>query len=361
MGRIPPGKTMQSNVPAQVEMTPRERFLAAIRREPVDRVPVWLMRQAGRYLPEYQAVRSRYSFLDLCKTPEAAAEVSIQPIEIVGSDAVVIFNDILVPLEPAGAKVDFTDRGPEIGNTLRTEADLEGLKTRKLTSDEPVAATIQTVRRRLGPDFPILGFIGSPWTLAAYWVEGLGSRNFENLQQLRWGSPDLMERILDHITGYAIDYLKIQIDAGADAVQIFDTWGGILTDAHYEQFSGKWIRRVIEAVRPTGVPVIVYMNGGAPYLSDLARLGADCISIDWRLSLKRAREALGSEIALQGNIDPLVLYATPEAVEAEVRRIFEEFPPATGHVFNLGHGILPKSKVENVKRLIEAVKRYGAC
>lgn len=352
---------MQSNVPARLELTPRERFLAAIRREPVDRVPVWLMRQAGRYLPEYQAVRRRYSFLDLCKTPEAAAEVSIQPIEIVGSDAVVIFNDILVPLEPAGAEVSFGDRGPEIGNPLRSEADFDRLKTRELTAGEPVGETIRTVRRRLGPDYPILGFIGSPWTLAAYWVEGIGSRNFEHLQQLRWGSPELMERILDHITHYAIEYLKIQIEAGADAVQIFDTWGGLLTDAHYDQFSGRWIGRVIDAVRPTGVPVIVYVNGGAPFLGDLARLGADCISIDWRLSLRRAREALGPEIALQGNIDPLVLYATPEAVEAEVRRIFEDFPPATGHIFNLGHGILPKSRVENVKRLIEAVKRYGAC
>ncbi len=352
---------MQSNVPAQLELTPRERFLAAIRREPVDRVPVWLMRQAGRYLPEYQAVRSRFSFLDLCKTPEAAAEVSIQPIEIIGSDAVVIFNDILVPLEPAGAQVGFTDRGPEIGNPLRTEADLANLKTRELTPDEPVAATIQTVRRRLGPDFPILGFIGSPWTLAAYWVEGMGSKNFENLQQLRWGAPALMERILDHITGYAIEYLKIQIAAGADAVQIFDTWGGILTDAHYEKFSGKWIRRIIDAVRPTGVPVIVYVNGSAPYLPYLAGLGADCISVDWRLSLRRSREALGPDIALQGNIDPLVLYSTPDAVEAEVRRIFDDFPPATGHIFNLGHGILPKTPVENVKRLIQAVKRYGAC
>lgn len=342
-------------------MTPRERFLAAIRREPVDRVPVWLMRQAGRYLPEYQAVRSRYSFLELCKTPEAAAEVSIQPIEIVGSDAVVIFNDILVPLEHAGAQVDFGDHGPEIGNPLRSQEDLARLKTAEISKDEPVAETIRTVRRRLGPSVPILGFIGSPWTLAAYWVEGGGSRNFEQLLKLRWGSPGEMERILEHITGYAIEYLGIQIAAGADAVQIFDTWGGVLTDAHYMQFSGKWIRRVIEAVRPTGVPVIVYVNGGAPYLPQLADLGADCISIDWRMSLGRAREALGPELALQGNMDPLVLYATPEAVEAEVRRIFEAFPPSTGHIFNLGHGILPKTPVENVKRLIGAVKRYGAC
>lgn len=352
---------MHSASSARLQLTPRERFLAAIHGEPVDRVPVWLMRQAGRYLPEYQAVRSRYSFLELCKTPEAAAEVSIQPVEIIGSDAVVIFNDILLPLEHAGAHVAFGDHGPEIANPLRSESDLAGLRTADISPDEPVAETIRTVRRRLGPDFPILGFIGSPWTLAAYWVDGGGSRNFEHLQKLRWASPAAMERILEHITRYAIDYLKIQISAGADAVQIFDTWGGVLTDAHYMQFSGSWIRRIIEAVAPAGVPVIVYLNGGAPYLKDLADLGADCVSIDWRLSLQHAREALGPGVALQGNLDPLVLYATPQAVEDEVRRIFEAFPPATGHIFNLGHGILPRTPVENVRRLIAAVKHYGAC
>jgi uroporphyrinogen decarboxylase len=352
---------MQPTPTTRLDLTPRERLLAALRGAPVDRVPVWLMRQAGRYLPEYQAVRSRYDFLDLCKTPAAAAEVSIQPVEIVGSDAVIIFNDILVPLEAAGARVSFGDHGPEIANPLRAENDLARLTTRPLTPDEPVAGAIATVRERLGPDFPILGFIGSPWTLAAYWVEGSTTRNFEHLLRLRWSAPESLERILEHITQYATDYLRLQIEAGADAVQIFDTWGGVLADAHYERFSARWIRRIIDEVRPLGVPVIVYLNGGAPYLRDLAALGADCISVDWRLSLARAREALGPDLALQGNLDPLVLYATPEAVEAEVRRIFDAFPPGPGHVFNLGHGILPKTPVDNVKTLIAAVKRYGAC
>jgi uroporphyrinogen decarboxylase len=352
---------MQPTPTARLELTPRERLVAALRGEPVDRVPVWLMRQAGRYLPEYQAVRSRYDFLELCKTPAAAAEVSVQPVEIVGSDAVIIFNDILVPLEAAGAKVSFGDHGPAIANPLRSDKDLAALETRPITADEPITETIGTVRERLGPDFPILGFIGSPWTLAAYWVEGSTTRNFEHLLSLRWGAPETMERILEHITGYATDYLRFQIEAGADAVQIFDTWGGVLTDTHYERFSGRWIRQIVEAVKPLGVPVIVYLNGGAPYLRNLAALGADCISVDWRLSLARARESLGPDLALQGNIDPLVLYSTPEAVEAEVRRIFSEFPPGPGHVFNLGHGILPKTPVDNVKALIAAVKRYGAC
>lgn len=351
---------MQTQVPMALSLTPRERLLAALRREPIDRVPVWMMRQAGRYLPEYQAVRKNYEFLDLCKTPEAAAEVSVQPIEIIGSDAVIIFNDIMLPLEAAGARVSFGDRGPEISNPLRSGADLASLKTRAVTMQEPVVGTIEAVRQRVGEDIPILGFIGAPWTLAAYWIEGKATRNFESLLKMRWGEPELLESILDHITDYAAEYLKVQIQAGADAVQIFDTWGGILSADSYERFSGRFIRRIIERV-DGAVPVIVYVNGCAPYLKTLANLGADCLSVDWRTSLAEARAAVGDSMALQGNLDPLALYAGPEATEQAVREIFEAFPPATGHVFNLGHGLLPKTPVESARRVIEAVKKYGQC
>lgn len=351
---------MQSGLLDQLTLTPKSRMIAALRGQPVDRIPVWLMRQAGRYLPEYQAVRSKFDFLSLCRTPEAAAEVSIQPIEIIDSDAVIIFNDILIPLEAMGAQVEFGEKGPRITNPLRSEKDLAGLKSRELSTDEPVAETIRTVRRRLGNDFPILGFIGAPWTLASYWIEGVMTRNFESALALRWGQPELLDKILERITETALAYLRLQIKAGADAVQIFDTWGSALRQSDYERFSGQYIRKIIAGVRDLGVPVIVYLNGCAPYLDSLNSLGADCVSVDWRIELSAARAALTSPSSIQGNLDPLVLYTNPSTVEAAVRELFEKFPPRTGHVFNLGHGILPKTPVENAKKLVEAVKKYGA-
>lgn len=346
---------------ASVSITPKERLVRALRGEPVDRVPVWLMRQAGRYLPEYQAVRKNYEFLEMCKTPEAAAEVSVQPIEIVGSDAVIIFNDIMLPLENAGAQVEFTDRGPRINNPVRSGADLAALSTNAVQSSQPVVGTIEAVRERVGPDFPILGFVGAPWTLASYWVEGVMTKNYESIMSMRWGDPSTLDALLEHITEFATEYLRIQIEAGADGVQIFDSWGGILGAKDYERFSGKWIRKIIESVRDLDVPVIVYLNGVTPYLDTLKTLGADCISVDWRIGLEDARASLGDGVALQGNIDPLILYSNPDAIEAEVRRIFHDFPPQAGHVFNLGHGVLPKTPVENVRTLIEAVKQHGQC
>lgn len=345
----------------QAALTPKDRLLGALRGKPVDRVPVWLMRQAGRYLPEYQQVRKNYDFLDLCKTPEAAAEVSVQPVEVIGSDAVIIFNDILIPLESAGAKVEFGDHGPKIANPIRSGEDLRSLQTREITAGEPVTGTIREVRRRVGAEIPILGFCGAPWTLASYWIEGVLSRNFDSILTMRWREPRLLESILEHITRFAAEYLKIQIEAGADAVQIFDTWGSVLRQSDYERFSGKWIRQIIKSVKQLGAPVIVYVNGCTPYLETLSSLGADCISIDWRIDLAAARAQIDPAISLQGNLDPLVLCAGPEAVEREVRALFESFPPRAGHVFNLGHGVLPQTPVESAKKLIEAVKRYGAC
>lgn len=344
-----------------LKMTPRERLLNALTGAPIDRVPVWLMRQAGRYLPEYQAVRKKYDFLSLCKTPEAAAEVSVQPVEIIGSDAVIIFNDILIPLEHAGARVEFDDKGPKILNPLRNRSDVAALRGVLPSSGEPVCGTIGEVRRRVGPDFPVLGFIGAPWTLAAYWIEGVASRNFEHLLKLRWAQPDLLDSILEQITEVAAAYLRIQIEAGADAVQIFDTWGSMLCERDYERFSGRWIRKIIESVRDLATPVIVYLNGITPYLETANTLGASCLSVDWRIDLATARKKINKKTAIQGNLDPLVLYATPDAIESAVRDIFRSLPPGPGHVFNLGHGVLPKTPVENAKFLIEAVKRYGAC
>ena len=348
-----------SEIQAQAGQTPRERLLRALRGQSADRVPGWLMRQAGRYLPEYGEVRRRYDFLALCKTPEAAADVSIQPLRAIGSDAVIVFNDILIPLELAGARLEFDERGPLIRNPIRTAADLKKLQHTEVTPEEPVARTIREVRRRVGEDVPILGFIGAPWTLATYWIEGRVSRQFETIGALRFSEPGLIEELLETITPLAIEYLKIQIEAGADAVQIFDTWGSVLGQDEYARFSGRWIQRIIEEVKPLGAPVIVYVNGCAPYLETLAALGADCLSVDWRMGLGQVRARVGPALALQGNLDPLALLAGPEAAERAVRQLFEKFPPGPGHVFNLGHGILPTTPVASARALMEAVKRYG--
>ncbi len=342
------------------QLTPRERLLRALRGEPADRVPGWMMRQAGRYLPAYHEVRRNFSFLDLCKTPDAAAEVSIQPIEQVGSEAVIIFNDILVPLEHVGARVTFDDHGPNIANPVRGDSRLASLVGRALSADEPVAGTIREVRRRLGPDWPILGFAGAPWTLAVYWVEGRVGKQFSEIGKLRAGHPELLLALLEKITDVAAAYLRLQVEAGADAVQIFDTWGSLLGQDDYARFSAPFIRRMIEAVRPTGAPVIVYVGGCAPYMEQLATLGADAVSVDWRVELAWARKQLPASVALQGNLDPTTLLAGPLATEHALAELFRKFPPAPGHVFNLGHGLLPSTPVESVRALMEALRRHGA-
>ncbi len=352
---------MRSTTAFRTPLTPRRRLLAALRSEPIDRVPAWLMRQAGRYLPQYQAIRSRYEFLELCKTPAAACDLSIQPVDVLGSDAVIIFNDILVPLENLGARLKYDEGGPRVLNAVRTWEDWRDLdQPHPLDRGQPVAGTIQEVRRRVGSDFPILGFIGSPWTLACYWVEGVLSRNFEAILTMRWAEPELLDALLERIAEGVAEYLRLQIEAGADAVQIFDTWGSALRQADYERFSGRWIRHIVHSVKDLGAPVIIYMNGCAPYLEDLQRLGADCLSLDWRVELTKVRPLIDPAISLQGNLDPLILLAGPEATERAVHALFESFPPQTGHVLNLGHGVLPRTPVGSARRFMEAVKRYGA-
>ncbi|MEN6627592.1 MAG: uroporphyrinogen decarboxylase [Candidatus Sumerlaeia bacterium] len=338
---------------------PRQRLLRALRGEPADRVPAWLMRQAGRYLPQYQEVRRKFDFLELCKTPEAAAEVSIQPLEAIGSEAVIIFNDILLPLEHAGAKIAFDDHGPIVLNPVAGGADLTHLAERGVSRDEPVAETIREVRRRIGPEWPILGFAGSPFTLAAYWAEGRLGRQMSRIGALRAQQPELLIQLLERITRAAADYLRIQIEAGADAVQIFDTWGASLSQSDWGRFSAPYIRRLAEVAAPTNTPVILYIGGCAPYLEQVNALGIDAMSVDWRVELAFARARLDPKIALQGNLDPTVLLAGPAAASAAVAAMFEKFPPRPGHVFNLGHGVLPETPVESARAAIEAVKRFG--
>lgn len=350
--------------PPNAPLTPRTRLLRALRGEPADRVPAWLMRQAGRYLPQYQEVRRRYDFLALCKTPEAAAEVSIQPLDAIGSEAVIIFNDILLPLEHAGARVAFDDRGPLIRNPVAGPADLKGLIERDVLRDEPVAATIREVRRRIGPDWPILGFVGAPLTLAAYWAEGRMSRELGGIVTLRAKQPEFLDELLGRIARAATDYLRIQIEAGADAVQIFDTWGAILSPGDWARFSAPSIRALLDVAQSQNVPAILYIGGCEPYLDEVNRIQAEsggrlCLSVDWRMELAAARQRLDKAITLQGNLDPKALLETPASVTSAVAALFEKFPPQPGHVFNLGHGVLPGTPVESARAAIEAAKRFG--
>ncbi|HOE13116.1 MAG TPA: uroporphyrinogen decarboxylase [bacterium] len=339
-------------------LTKRERFLRAIRREPVDRPPVWLMRQAGRYLPEYRAIKQHHSFSDLCRTPDLAAEVSLQPCRIFDVDGIIVFNDILIPLENMGFSVLFTETGPEVQPPLRSEEILADIH--KATFDEapPVFDTIRRIRAQAGPDVPILGFIGAPFTMAAYAVEGSMSKNFIRIKDLRFQNPNLLKRVLEIITETVLGYIRIQIDAGADIVQVFDTWAGILTFSDYREFALPYQKLIAEAVRKEGRPVILYVNGCAPYLPVIAESHIDVLSVDWRTNLRDAYDALRGRCAVQGNLDPCALFAPPETVADLTRRMIVEFSRCTGHIANLGHGILPNTRVESVHAFVETVRNY---
>lgn len=340
-------------------MTGRERLLRALRGEPADRVPAWLMRQAGRYLPGYQAARRRYGFLELCKTPEAAAEVSVEPLDAIASDAVIVFNDILLPLEHAGARLDFDEAGPLIHNPLEEGFDPEAIEIVPVSPDEPVGGTIRAVRRRVGENVPILGFAGAPWTLAAYWAEGRMGKRFTRLMQMRWSDPGRLRALLRRLTDHIADYLALQVAAGADAVQIFESWGSLLSQPDFARFSVPCLRRLVGRMRELEVPVIVFVNGCAPYLEQLRALRPDAVSVDWRVELTRARQVLGPGIALQGNLDPAALLGGPAAAGRAARELFQNFRPRPGHVFNLGHGVLPSTTPGAARTLIEEVQRLG--
>ena len=337
-------------------LTRKERLLNAIAGKPVDRPPVWLMRQAGRYLPEYQAVKRGRTFLEMCRKPEIAAEISIQPLEIIGVDCVIVFNDILIPLEQMGMLVDFTDKGPVIAPPLREEHSIRQVKRGTFDETPPVFDSINSIRRQVGEDVPILGFAGAPFTLATYMVEGVTSKSLRYIKELRYARPDLLEMLLDCVTETVIDYLKIQ--AGANVVQIFDTWAGELSRQDYRRFALPFQQRVIQAIQNLGTPVILFVKGSTPVLSEMKASGAAILSVDWRLSLKEVSERLGDETVLQGNLDPTALYAPAETVSKLTTNLLNDTGRTTGHIFNLGHGVLPGTPVESVKALVETVKQY---
>ncbi len=316
------------------------------------------MRQAGRYLPEYRAVRAKADFLTMCKTPELAAEVTVQPVDIIGVDAAIIFSDILVIPEAMGMHLEMIEsKGPQLHNPIRTREQVEALK---IPDPEKslrfVMQALETTKRILGKRVPLIGFSGSPWTLAAYMIEGAGSKEWKYAKQMMLNQPELMKELLDKLATSVRLYLEAQLAAGADAVQIFDTWGGVLAPDHYKRFSLEFMHKIVSKLHRNGQPVIVFSKGANHSLKEIADIGADVVGIDWTIDMADARNQVGEKVALQGNLDPSSLYASPEVIRQEVKSILKKFGKGSGHVFNLGHGITPDVPVEHAKAMVQAVK-----
>jgi uroporphyrinogen decarboxylase len=336
-------------------MTRHERMAAALRGQPVDRTPVWFMRQAGRYLPEYREVRSKVSFLELCGDPDLCVKVTLQPLDRFDLDAAIVFSDILTIPEAMGQEVRFeTGRGPVLPNPIRNRADIDALVTRDVADALPIVP--ETLRRfqKVRPEVPILGFAGAPWTLLCYMVEGSGSKNWKSPKQMLFSDPDAATALLNRLADAVGDYLQFQVEAGAAAVQIFDTWAGILSPEDWRRFALPAVQRALSRV--SGAPRIFYTKDTSPFLDGVAETGADVIGIDWRVDIGRARAVLG-DLPVQGNLDPLALYAPPEEVARRTRDILAAAGPL-GHVFNLGHGVLPDTPIEGVHAMVDAVKTY---
>ncbi|KGK42829.1 uroporphyrinogen decarboxylase [Nitrincola sp. A-D6] len=323
-----------------------DRFLRALMREPVDMTPVWMMRQAGRYLPEYKATRAQAGdFMSLCKNAELACEVTLQPLERYDLDAAILFSDILTIPDAMGLGLYFeTGEGPRFRKIIRSAADVEALPIPKAASDlDYVMNAVKTIRSALNGRVPLIGFSGSPWTLATYMVEGGSSKDFRHIKQMMYATPEVMHQLLDKLAQSVTDYLNEQIRSGAQAVQIFDTWGGVLSPQMYMEFSLRYMRQIVDGLirehDGRKVPVILFTKNGGQWLETMAEAGADALGLDWTTNIDDARRRVGDKVALQGNMDPSVLYASPERIRAEVADILERFGPGDGHVFNLGHGI----------------------
>ena len=334
-------------------------FLRACLREPVERTPVWMMRQAGRYLPEYRAIRTKHDLLTLCKTPELAAEISIQPVELIDVDACIIFSDILVVPEAMGMElvVEEGKGGLWFPHPLRSRAAIDALKmpdpNRELRF---VVDALRLTKKQLNGRVPLIGFAGSPWTLATSMVEGKGSKSFRHIKELIYNNPKDAHALLEKLARTIASYINAQIEAGAQAIQIFDTWGGILPQEEFREFSLRSIGLVLQLLRRNNVPVILFCRDCGHSLEAIADLRPDVVSLDWTVEIGRARDMVGSYVALQGNMDPAILYASPEKIRSAVQKILEKFGRGSGHIFNLGHGMLPDVPVEHAKAFVQAVK-----
>lgn len=337
-------------------MNSRERFLAAANCQPVDRPPVWLMRQAGRYLPEYRALKAKHDFLTMVRTPELSTEVTLQPMGRFPLDAAIIFSDILVIPEALGQGYHFRDKGGiGMDYLLDSVTKIDELDHSNIANKlDYVAKALRLTRSLLGDDKAMLGFSGSPWTLACYMIEGGSAKDFVAIKQLALGQPECFERLMQKLTTAITDYLNMQIDAGVDAVQIFDSWAALCPCTHYEAWSLRWIRQIIKAL-DNRVPVILYAKGMGHKVPEQASTGASVISLDWTVKLSQVKENPDNPIAFQGNLDPVILTTTPEITKVETRKLLDEVGSRTGFIFNLGHGMLPSAKIECVEALMEVI------
>lgn len=344
-----------------------DRLLRALKRQSVDCTPVWIMRQAGRYLPEYRAARAKAGdFLTLCKTPELACEVTLQPINRFSLDAAILFSDILTIPDAMGLGLSLNEGvGPKFSNPVRTPGDIASLPELDIESDLGyVIEAIKLIRSELEGRVPLIGFSGSPWTLMTYMVEGGSSKDFSTVKAIIYDDPSSAHTLLDKVTDAVINYLRAQAHAGAQALMVFDTWGGALSSNAYQEFSLRYMRRIVSELKSdtvlSSVPITLFTKGGGNWLEKIADTGCDCIGIDWTISLAEAYQRVGDRVALQGNMDPAVLYASNDRVKVEVSRIIQEAGNRPGHVFNLGHGIHPAIDPEKVAVLVESVHRESS-
>lgn len=340
-------------------MTSRQRFLAALDCQPLDRPPIWVMRQAGRYLPEYRALKEKYSFLELAQTPELALEVTMQPLRRFALDAAILFSDILVIPEAMGQGYHFRDQGGiAMDYALETKAQIDKLTSSGIEDKlNYVAQALKLIQTELDGSKMLLGFGGSPWTLATYMVEGGSSKNFAKIKALYYEDRSTYEALLEKITDSLIAYFRMQKAAGADAIQIFDSWGGILSGEDYEDASLKWIRKIIDAVRDE-VDIIIYAKGTTPHLARQSACSPKAIAVDWTIPIEEAAKSIPSNIAIQGNLDPVLLNTTPEIIRDRATRILDAMQNRPGHIFNLGHGILPTARIENMEALVDTITSY---
>ncbi len=343
-----------------------DTFLRALLKQPVEYTPIWMMRQAGRYLPEYRKVRGEAgSFMAVCTNPELACEVTMQPLRRFDFDAAILFSDILTIPDAMGLGLHFTEgEGPKFERPLRTAADIE-----KLAVIDPeielryVTDAVRLIRKNLDGSVPLIGFSGSPWTLATYMVEGASSKNFAKVKALMYNDPALMHKLLDILAQSVAAYLNAQIAAGAQAVMLFDTWGGMLSSEDYNEFSLRYAKQVLDLLTLENegrrVPNILFTKGGGLWLEEMATTGYDALGLDWQTDIQHARTRVGDKVALQGNLDPLALYANPDVITEKVKTILHKYGNGSGHVFNLGHGILPDINPEHVKAMVDSVHKYS--
>ena len=341
-------------------------YINALLKKEVTRTPIWVMRQAGRYLPEYRATRKRAGdFLTLCKSSDLACEVTLQPLDRFDLDAAILFSDILTIPDAMGLGLHFVEgEGPKFTHPIKTLKDIEQLQKPDVSKElYYVSEAVSVIKKNLRGRVPLIGFTGSPWTLATYMVEGGSSKTFSKVKGLMYENPNHMHQLLDVLAETIIDYLNSQIEAGADSVMIFDTWGGLLNKESYENFSLRYMSKIVDGITRENnekiVPVTLFTKGGSAWLEQIAETGCDAIGIDWTIEIGEAERRVGSQVALQGNLDPSVLYASPEVIKTEVDKILDQFKGSTGHVFNLGHGITPEVNPDSMKVLVDAVHSYS--